>query len=91
MMSSYEDFERPGREIDDDEYPDEDDLDDEISETLPCPECGAEVYEDSDRCPACGAYITQLTATGVGRLPWWAVLGLLAALLAAFLLALTPP
>ena len=91
MMGDYQRFERWGDEMDDEEYPDENDLDDEISETLPCPECGTEVYEDSVQCPACGAYITPGTRTVPGRPAWWLVLGLAAALLAILALALVPP
>ena len=32
----------------DDDY-DTDDYDDDSSETLPCPNCGAEIYEDAER------------------------------------------
>lgn len=28
------------------------------SETVPCPSCGAQIYEDADRCPKCGKYVT---------------------------------
>ena len=90
MMGEDERFERPGDELDDDEYPDEDDLDDETSETLPCPECGAEVYEDAVRCPACGTYVTFDTRPRPGRHAWWIILGLLAALLAILVLVLAP-
>lgn len=31
--------------------------DQEDSETVPCPACGAEVYKDADRCPVCGQYV----------------------------------
>ena len=90
MMGDDVRFERPGDELDDDEYPDEDDLDDETSETLPCPECGAEVYEDAVRCPACGSYVTFDTQPRSGRHAWWIVVGLLAALLAILVLVLAP-
>lgn len=92
MMDDDLEFDRPGHELGDDEYPeypDEEDLDDETSETLPCPECGAEVYEDAPRCPACGAYITPGSRSRSGPHAWWIVLGLVAAILAvlAFVLA----
>lgn len=91
MMGDYGRFTRPGDELDDDEYPDENDLDDESSETLPCPECGAEIYEDTVRCPACGAYVTFDTRPWSGRPPWWILLGLVAAVIAVLILALAPP
>ncbi len=38
--------------------PDEGDDEDDSSDTYFCPECGATVYEDCERCPECGDYIT---------------------------------
>ena len=46
----------------DDEYPGETEPDwddDDASQTLPCPECGHNVYEDAEQCSACGNYITH--------------------------------
>ncbi len=87
----YDDFEfeRSGRELDDNEFPEPDVGDDEI-ETIPCPECGAEVYEDAPRCPYCGAYVTADTRPWSGRPLWWIILGVagvLATILALSLLA----
>lgn len=82
-------FEEPDDELNDNEYPDddfEDDFDDGPAETLPCSECGAEIYEDAVRCPACGAYVNHDTRPWTGRPAWWIVLGLLG--LAATVLAL---
>ena len=69
--------------LDDDEYPDEPDGgddwdDDDPTETVTCPSCHAEIYEDAEQCPACGDYITRTT-----KLPsiwWWTSIGLLAAI-----------
>jgi len=83
MTSDSEWFDEP----DDDEYPDEDDLDDELTETVPCPECGAEIYEDAVQCPVCGAYVTAETGIWSGRPSWWILLGLAGIL--AVILALT--
>jgi len=69
-------FEEPDNEPDDDEYPDED----EVTLTVPCPACGAEVYEDAVRCPVCGDYITHDTSLWSGRPGWWVLLGLLGVL-----------
>ena len=88
MMSDYQRFEQPGDELDDDEGPDEYDYDDEVSETCPCPECGAEVYEDAERCPHCGAYITFATGPWSGRPSWWIVLGIVGVACAVLVLAL---
>ena len=55
-----------------------------------CPECGAEVYEDAERCPSCGSYIILSSSGSVwqGRPAWWIILGLLGII--AVILALVP-
>ena len=58
------------------ESPDDGDLDDDLSLTAPCPECGAEIYEDAVRCPKCGSYVTHRTTLWSGRPGWWILLGL---------------
>jgi len=54
-------FERPGDELRDDEFPDEpwgaDEVDD--SPTIACPSCGADVFEDAEQCPSCGHWLTD--------------------------------
>ena len=57
-------------------------VDDDVSETLPCPECGRPVYEDAVQCPFCGLYITPSTSVWSGRPVWWILLGLLGTLAA---------
>ncbi len=44
------------------------DAGDDESETVACPHCGADVYEDADRCPRCGEWIT---AGGGSHWPLW--------------------
>jgi hypothetical protein len=90
MMDDDARLDRPGDELDDDQAIDEDDLDEETSETRPCPECGAEIYEDSERCPACGAYVTFDSRPWSGKPAWWIVLGLVAALLAILAFTVAP-
>ena len=71
-------------DLDDREFPDEDDNGDE-AEWIQCRECGAEVYEDAVQCPCCGNYITSDTSVWVGRPLWWiglAVLGIIAVIFA---------
>jgi hypothetical protein len=55
---------------------DEADSGEEGDETVPCPQCRRPIYEDSERCPHCGRYLSEEDAAGV-RKPWWIVLGVL--------------
>jgi endogenous inhibitor of DNA gyrase (YacG/DUF329 family) len=72
-------FETPDDELRDDEYPDQEDFDDEDELTLavPCPNCGADVYEDAPQCPTCGEYVDRNVSALAGRPLWWIVLGIL--------------
>jgi hypothetical protein len=81
-------FDSPGDEIEDEEYPDEPSDEDDSSDTLECPSCGEEVYEDAEQCPHCGQFITLETGVLFGRPWWWVALGLLGvvSLIAALLL-----
>ncbi|MEX0702144.1 MAG: zinc ribbon domain-containing protein [Planctomycetales bacterium] len=56
----------------DDDWGDDDDA---PSETVRCPSCGADVYEDAEQCPACGEYITRTHSAWQGKPLWWIVLG----------------
>ena len=68
----------------DDEFDDYETGDDD-SETVPCPSCGRDIFEDAERCPWCGDYVVADTSALSGRPSWWIVLGLLgvAAVIAA--------
>jgi hypothetical protein len=68
----------------DDESWDEPDFDgpDDDSDTVPCPYCGAEMYEDAPRCPQCGQYISAEDAPA-GRKPAWIIVGVLLCLAVA--------
>lgn len=57
---------------------DDDYGDDSESLTVPCPECGAEVYEDAVRCPVCDNYIVAggHGSLWAGRPAWWIILGM---------------
>jgi hypothetical protein len=85
---SYDDswFDEPGDELTDDEYPEDDGLDDDETDTAPCPKCGAPIYEDAFQCPVCGTYVTPGSSLWAGRPAWWILLGVLG--LAATILAL---
>ena len=60
--------------------------DDDDAETVPCPECGEEVYEEAEQCPYCGQYIVHSGRGYVwsGRPTWWIVLGILGILAVIF-------
>lgn len=65
-------------DFDDDFYDEEEDFgsEDEL-EMLPCPHCGADIFEESEQCPECGEYVTFSTSAWSGRSWWWIALGLL--------------
>jgi len=48
-------------------------------DTIPCPHCKRQIYEDSDRCPHCGNYISGEDAAPA-RKPWWIIVGIILAL-----------
>ena len=43
--------------------------DEESTDTVVCPECGADVYEDADQCPVCGMFIDPGYPRLVGQAP----------------------
>ncbi|HRX85908.1 MAG TPA: hypothetical protein P5572_12895 [Phycisphaerae bacterium] len=61
-----------------DEYDPEDDG---VTETVPCPACGQEVYEDADQCPACGEWIIPMSSRSGRSRRWVAVVLVVAALM----------
>jgi hypothetical protein len=68
------------------EWHDEDpEPDEEDDGTAPCPYCGKPKYEDSERCPSCGNYVS--CEDQPDRKPWWLVAGALICLAIAFLWA----
>jgi hypothetical protein len=77
---------------DDRDFPADEDFpeDDESSETVRCPACGADVYEDADMCPACGEFLIRDTRVWSDKPAWWIVLGMLGilALTAALVLGI---
>ncbi|HYT87361.1 MAG TPA: hypothetical protein VEL76_01450 [Gemmataceae bacterium] len=48
-------------------------------DTVPCPYCRTEVYEDTVRCPACGHYLSREDAPA-SRQAWWVIIGALCVL-----------
>lgn len=73
-MNQFDDW---NDDFDDQEFDVEDEFGDDTSETVPCPECGVEIYEESERCPACGWYVTHRHSVWHGRPTWWILLGVL--------------
>jgi hypothetical protein len=63
-MRTAQDWEDP----DESEIDDEDSADD--SELMPCPYCREMIYEDAERCPECGKYISEEDG-GEARQPAW--------------------
>ena len=61
----------------DHEYPDADEWDDDSTQTVACPECGTDVYDDAGQCPNCGMFLIPDTSVWSGKSVWWIILGLL--------------
>jgi hypothetical protein len=55
-------------DLDEREDPEPDEGDDG-DETVACPYCGAAVYEDAERCPACENYLSREDAPS--QIPMW--------------------
>jgi hypothetical protein len=66
-MASSDEFEH-------DEYAGFETSADDEDQTIPCPHCGKEVYEEALRCPACGEYITE-PGGWFSRKPTWVLIG----------------
>jgi uncharacterized membrane protein YvbJ len=49
---------------DDEDWYDDDTADPDAS--VPCPECGAAIYDDSDHCPKCGHWLTDADRRTLG-------------------------
>lgn len=50
--------------------------------TVPCPNCGEEILEDSEQCPRCGRYLSREDAPLQSRSGVWIILLILAILAA---------
>jgi hypothetical protein len=49
---------------------------DEETETVECPKCGADLYEDAVRCPLCGEYVHHTHSVWKDKPLWWKLVGL---------------
>jgi RNA polymerase subunit RPABC4/transcription elongation factor Spt4 len=72
--------------LEDWEYPDPDEYDEEEVDTIVCPECGRDVYEESPSCPECGHFFTADDLGTAAKLPFgWLGVLIVVALVLAFL------
>lgn len=55
----------------DEPWPDDDD-----TPTVACSNCGADVYEEADSCPACGEFLIGDSAPLQSKPMWYVALGL---------------
>jgi hypothetical protein len=72
---------------DEDGWDDEDDVDElpaaeDEDVFVPCPYCRRPIYDDSERCPECGAYLSREDEPY--RKPWWLIVGVAACLYAVY-------
>ncbi len=73
MSHDYPQFEKPGDELRDEEYPDQGEptSDEEDDSGEICPHCGRCVFDDLDECPHCG---TPLNSARFGKNgPFWTI------------------
>lgn len=64
----------------------EDDDDESLDDaTMPCPSCGAEIYDDAEQCSVCGEYVISSTSPWTGKPWWWICLGLIGVLTVLYL------
>ena len=78
---------------DSDEYDDEDWIDDpeeDQDDTIECPECGAEIFDDIDVCPVCGHAIIHSTSPWSGKSLPWILMGLLGIVAVITMLSCVP-
>jgi predicted nucleic acid-binding Zn ribbon protein len=64
----------------DDDFDEVNDSDSDTSDsdddcTSPCPHCGELIYDDAERCPECGQYVSREDAP-TSRKPLWILIGL---------------
>lgn len=71
-------------DFDDDDYGEDFDEDDPAAWYV-CPNCGADVYEEANVCPACDEYITPKLVTRSDLRPMWYIFLGMAGILAVLL------
>lgn len=76
MCAAY--WDDTSADLDDREYPDVDPWeDDDSTDTVECPQCHADVYEDAEQCSACGEFMLRTQSGWSDKPIWWIALGLL--------------
>ena len=74
---------------DDQEEPDASETDGtDDDDTVPCPYCRRRIYEQAERCPHCGKYISEEDDDTPARMPLWMLIGVIACLIAVLLWAI---
>ena len=53
-------------------------------DTVPCPHCGREIYDEAERCPYCESYISEEDTAQPARKPWWLLVGVALCLYAVY-------
>jgi hypothetical protein len=53
-------------------------------DTIPCPHCGKQIYDESERCPYCETYISEEDDAQPTRKPWWIIICALLCLYAVY-------
>ena len=54
-------------------------------DTIPCPHCGKQIYDDSERCPYCENYLSEEEeGAQPARKPWWIIICTLLCLYAVY-------
>ena len=64
---------------DESELDDPDELDDDEASLMPCPHCLGTIFDESERCPHCGQYLSEEDSPL--RPAWWIVVGVVVCLL----------
>jgi len=59
-------------------------FDNEEEDTVPCPYCGVDIYDDAEVCPHCGSYIMDEKRPSTPMWVVWTALILLALILTGF-------
>lgn len=79
----YSGFDTSGEDADNASGEDADNTSGEDADaTVPCPHCGADIFDDAERCPKCGKYLSREDSPATHK-PLWVVAGAVICLLIA--------